>query len=289
MKSYEMVETLSEKTKVSLEIAKDALEKCDWDMLDAAIYIEKNKPKRTPPPPPHGEHRGYPSSYQKPVDGQYFNPQYPPHADHGFPEENYTQFSGAPHPPFDIPPHHVPPHGPHSPHGQAEPFHIPEYKQEYNQPPVSVGELLGRVCGIIEGLVNKGMFDCFVVYKKDKRVFQIPLSYFLFILFFGACWLIPLLIVGLFFDFRYAFEGISIGKKALNEFLEKAKQKTDKMKGGFKKEYDEFKVDFQKEYDSYKNTLDETREKIKQERDNINPQHDTLKDDFPKGDDSTDF
>ena len=289
MKSYEMVETLSEKTKVSLEIAKDALEKCDWDMLDAAIYIEKNKPKRTPPPPPHGEHRGYPSSYQKPVDGQYFNPQYPPHADHGFPEENYTQFSGAPQPPFNVPPHHVPPHGPHSPYGQAEPFHIPEYKQEYNQPPVSVGELLGRVCGRIANTINKGMFDSLVVYKNEKRVIQIPLIVFLGLLLIGAWWLIPLLILGLFFDFKYSFEGRSVGKKPLNDFIVKTKHKADKMKDDFKKEYEEIKVDFQKEYDVFKDTFEENRENINQERDNINPQNDILKDDFPKGDDSTDF
>ena len=41
MTNYEMAEKLSEKMGVSLEEAKAALEACDWDMLDAALMLEK--------------------------------------------------------------------------------------------------------------------------------------------------------------------------------------------------------------------------------------------------------
>ena len=41
MTNYEMVEKLSEKMGVSLEEAKTALEASDWDMLDAALLLEK--------------------------------------------------------------------------------------------------------------------------------------------------------------------------------------------------------------------------------------------------------
>ena len=41
MTNYEMTEKLSEKMGVSLEEAKTALEACDWDMLDAALLLEK--------------------------------------------------------------------------------------------------------------------------------------------------------------------------------------------------------------------------------------------------------
>ena len=41
MTNYEMAEKLSEKLGVSLEEAKEALEACDWDMLDAALRLEK--------------------------------------------------------------------------------------------------------------------------------------------------------------------------------------------------------------------------------------------------------
>jgi len=41
MTNYEMTEKLSEKMGVTLEEAKRALEACDWDMLDAALMLEK--------------------------------------------------------------------------------------------------------------------------------------------------------------------------------------------------------------------------------------------------------
>ena len=41
MTQYEMTEKLSEKMNVTMEEAKTALEACDWEMLDAALMLEK--------------------------------------------------------------------------------------------------------------------------------------------------------------------------------------------------------------------------------------------------------
>ena len=43
MTNYEMTEKLSEKMGVTMEDAKAALEACDWDMLDAALLLEKEQ------------------------------------------------------------------------------------------------------------------------------------------------------------------------------------------------------------------------------------------------------
>ena len=43
MTHYEMAEKLSEKMGVTLEQATAALEACDWEMLDAALMLEKEK------------------------------------------------------------------------------------------------------------------------------------------------------------------------------------------------------------------------------------------------------
>ena len=42
MDKLEKAEKLSEKANVSLEEAKEALEKNEWDLLDAMVYLEKN-------------------------------------------------------------------------------------------------------------------------------------------------------------------------------------------------------------------------------------------------------
>lgn len=41
MNNFEMVEKLREKANVSYEEAKQALEQCDWDLLDAMVLLEK--------------------------------------------------------------------------------------------------------------------------------------------------------------------------------------------------------------------------------------------------------
>ncbi|WP_346928925.1 DUF4342 domain-containing protein [Clostridium sp.] len=41
MERNEMIEILIEKTNVSFEEAQEVLEKCDWDLLDSIIYLER--------------------------------------------------------------------------------------------------------------------------------------------------------------------------------------------------------------------------------------------------------
>lgn len=41
MEKNEMIETLMKKVSISEEEARDVLEKCDWDILDSVIYLER--------------------------------------------------------------------------------------------------------------------------------------------------------------------------------------------------------------------------------------------------------
>ncbi|MDY5103377.1 MAG: UBA/TS-N domain protein, partial [Agathobacter sp.] len=41
MDNFEKVEKLKERANVTYEEAKQALEACDWDILEAMIYLEK--------------------------------------------------------------------------------------------------------------------------------------------------------------------------------------------------------------------------------------------------------
>ena len=236
MKSYEMVETLSEKTKVSLSKAKEALEKSNWDMLDAAIYIEKQKAENKASLN-QSTSNGYVTSQQNEQNGQYSSP-------------NYTHFSGAPNnQPFD---NTQTTFGgqPYNQYGNGNAnYNVPPY----NHPPVSVGEMFGRFCGKAENTVNKGFRDSFVVRKNGRRIFRIPLLIFLIALLCGVFPVVMVLIIGLFLGCQYSFEGKSVGKEPLNNFFNNAKNAADKMKTDFqegresmKEEYDVLKNDFQK-------------------------------------------
>lgn len=48
MEQLEKVEKLRERADVSYEEAKEALEACDWDLLDAMVYLEKNGKTKGP-------------------------------------------------------------------------------------------------------------------------------------------------------------------------------------------------------------------------------------------------
>lgn len=48
MTRLEMVEKIREKTGVTYEEAREALEKANWDMLDAIVSLEKEKPAAEP-------------------------------------------------------------------------------------------------------------------------------------------------------------------------------------------------------------------------------------------------
>ncbi len=244
MKSYEMVETLSEKTKVSLAEAKEALEKSNWDMLDAAIYIEEHKPHGRPPKPPINDpmNHGFVSGYQPGNNGQFGMPTFgnePKMSGHGINNQpNYTHFSGAPQPPFGNPPFGQP---------------------QYEQPPVSFGEMLGRFCGRTENAINSGMQYYFVVRKRERCIFRIPLLVFIIALIVAFFPIVPLMIIGLFFDFRFSFERGIFGSRPLDEIFSRAKTTTEKMKEDFlssrdtmKEEYRTMKDDFQKGINSTK-------------------------------------
>lgn len=186
MKSYEMVETLSVKTGVSLAEAKEALENCNWDMLDAAIYIEKKKS---------------------------MNAKNAPHSPNGA----YTSFSGAPNfPPYGAPGFNVPPKAPPYPH-----------------PPVSFGEMLGRISARLENIVNGCFNGYFVVKKNSVPIFKIPILIFLIL---ALCFAVPagfLIVLGLMMGYQYSFENKSKMDDMLNNFFNNAKNAADKLKHDF--------------------------------------------------------
>ena len=244
MKSYEMVESLSDKAHVSLEQAKEALEKSNWDMLDALIYLERNNNASIPNAGNNGFN--YPGSQMNPINGQFGQPPMPPH--------------GAPFPPHGAP---MPPHGPQfgprpngfnaPPRGKGPngpqfrvvpPNGVPPY-----DPGKSVSESLGRACGKAEKIIGNGFDNSFVIRKKDGEVLvQLPVFIFIIALLasvpiFPAVFILT--IIGLFSVLRISFEGKNIENLSLNDTVndavKKATDATEKIKDDFKTGFDEAK------------------------------------------------
>lgn len=210
MKSYEMVETLSDKTKVTLAAAKDALEKTNWNMDEAEIYLNEHKNESFVAGIPHL------TSLQKEQSGSFDNPNFPNAPQGG------QQFSQ------NIPPQVNPQF---SQYGNS-PFGQYSNNGSCNQG-ASVGEMFGRACGNAENAINRGMKSNFVVSRNGRILFQIPLLIFLILTFAFFPTAAVLFIVGLFLDFKYSFGDNSACNEQFNSFVDKAKNTTAKMKEDF--------------------------------------------------------
>lgn len=90
-------------------------------------------------------------------------------------------------------------------------------------------------------LMRKGMKNHFIVTRLGEEVISVPVL----ILILVACccfWLLlPLLVVGLFCDCRYSFQGEDLGKKDVNDAMEKASVYADDLKQSVKNSLNEEK------------------------------------------------
>ena len=184
MKSYEMVEKLSEKAHVTLDTAKDALEKSNWDILDAAIYLEKNKVEN-------------PVQQTKSVSIQKLPVV----------TENNQQYA------------------------QAE-NNVNAAKE--NKKSCSFSRGFGKFCGFVKNICNKGMESSFVIIKGDKKISEIPVIAFIVLMLLTFEIAIPLMIVSLFFDYKYSFSGNGVENVTINDVMNKASSFTEQVKSEFK-------------------------------------------------------
>lgn len=175
MDELEKVEKLREKANVSYEEAKQALVSCNWDMLDAMVYLEKLGKV-------HGPNT---SSY------------------------NTNQ--------------------------QSNPY-VGEVVEETRKGN-SFGDMLGKFFGWCGKIIKKGMDNDLVIQKNSDVPTRIPVIIFILLLFVAFWVVVPLLIIGLFFGFRYSFCGPDLKTNGVNDALNKASQKAAEFKDDFKNGY----------------------------------------------------
>ena len=171
MTHYEMAEKLSEKMGVSLEKATEALEACDWELLDAALRLEKEL----------GETKQAAWSSQ-------------PESEKAGEEKKSWSYEGR--------------------RGVVE----------------GLGDLL-------RGAINMGNRNRFEVRKGDELVLELPVTVLVLLLVFAFWVCIPLLVVGLFAGFRYAFTGAELGRESVNSAMDKAAEAVEKVKEEVKSQH----------------------------------------------------
>ncbi len=124
---------------------------------------------------------------------------------------------------------------------------VAQYSEEYYEEPVkksapkketrkseSFGEVLGRFCRWCVKMIKAGCVNCLDIEKDAEVVVRIPLI-IPAILLIPCFWLMGILmIVGLFFGFRYSLSGPAFDKEnKINNASSRASERTEKFKSDF--------------------------------------------------------
>ncbi len=173
MITLEQVEKLRDRTGVSWEEAKKALEETNGDLLEAVINLEKQNRIK---PPLTG---GY---YHSQADGQQTN--------QGSSQTSHDKKS----------------------HGSS-------FRESMEQ----FLKWAGRV-------LHKGNTNNFKVTRYSEKIMAIPLTAMVLLLIFAFYIVIPLVIVGMFFGYRYGFEGPEINNPSVNRVMDSVANAAENLK-----------------------------------------------------------
>ncbi len=181
MDKLEKVEKIREKTGVTYEEAKNALEACNFDVLDAIVYLEAL--------------------------GRIEGPR----------QTSYT--TGAERTAQDI---------------LTKPY--PEQERESN-----FGSTMDRFFDWFKGVLKKSLEIKFIVKKEGRELFSVPVLVLVIGLLFGFWITIPLLVVGLFLNCRYSFDGVDTVSVNLNDVMNKAGNMAEEIKNNVNEKKNEKK------------------------------------------------
>ncbi|MBQ9142229.1 MAG: UBA/TS-N domain protein [Lachnospiraceae bacterium] len=176
MENFEKVEALREKANVSFEDAKAAMEACNYDMLDAMIYLEKQGKVNA----------GSTASY--------------------------TTSSGT---------------------DTSQEFEQAQRNYEDSCQRSTFGEVMnkfGKWCGRV---LQKSLEIDFCVTKSDKLLLKVPVLVFVLALLIAFWFFMILLVVGLFCDCKYYFQGMDTATIDLNQICEQASETCENIKKDF--------------------------------------------------------
>jgi hypothetical protein len=160
MATLELVEKLRQHSSVTYDEAREALDACGDDLLDAIIYLEKKG--KIPPPQSGGAYT---------TEKQQEPPKAPPRRDYEIPGETFPQ-------------------------------------------------MLRRAFKWLGSILRKGNRNLFVIYRRNTEMASLPVTLLVILLMCSFHIALPLMVVGLFFGFRYRFRGADVEGTGANEVMD---------------------------------------------------------------------
>ncbi len=169
MVTFEQVEKLRQKTNISYEEAKKALEETNGDLLEAVINLERQN-RITPP-----------------KTGGYYNSK-----------EEVAR--------------------------EKEVFS--SEKTTSRKEKSSLGDNITSFFKWLGSIIHKGNINNFEVIKDGQRIMMLPLTALVILLLFAFWVVIPLVVIGLIFGYRFQFSGPDLDKTGANQAMNKVSDAT---------------------------------------------------------------
>jgi hypothetical protein len=94
---------------------------------------------------------------------------------------------------------------------------------------------MGRFFHWMGEVIHKGNINAFVVEKNDNYIMRLPITVMVILVVFAFWIVVPLLILGLFFSFRYYFEGPDVNSTKVNDAMNKVANAAEEIKSDIKK------------------------------------------------------
>ncbi len=88
----------------------------------------------------------------------------------------------------------------------------------------------------IRSVFDKGNSNNIEAFKDGEKKIGMPVTVFVLLLIIGFWIIVPLMIAGLFFGFRYSFSGDDLGKESVNRAMGQATDFADNIKNEIKSE-----------------------------------------------------
>lgn len=89
---------------------------------------------------------------------------------------------------------------------------------------------MGRFFRWLGEVIHKGNINALVVEKQGATIMKLPITVLVLVLFFAFWIAVPLLILGLFFSFRYNFQGPDITNTRVNEAMDTVANAAEEIK-----------------------------------------------------------
>lgn len=110
-----------------------------------------------------------------------------------------------------------------------------EIKAEfYEDSPASFADMIRKLVSFIRDLFIKGNRNSFEVVKNGSPVMAVPTTVLVVLVLFTFWITIPLLLIGLFFGYKYRFKGPELGKEKVNRAMDSVSNAAENLKKEFK-------------------------------------------------------